>query len=365
MTPPGSGKPRLFLLGDARQVHLSRWAAYFDEAGYDILTFTLEEPHTEYPGRVHRARVPEALPHAARYPLAARSASRLVHAFDPHVVNAHFVPNYGVIASLVGREPWVMSAWGSDIMTDPDKSAFHMWRTRRVLSRAAHVTSDAEVMSERLRRLGVAPGKILTFPFGVDVGRFHPAAAPIEEGPRIISNRKLEAVYSVSTIIDAFTGIREALPHASLTVAGDGSQRTVLMRRAARSIATAAVTFVGDVDHTRVPVLLRENNVYVSTALSDTTSVSLLEAMACGLFPVVTDIPANREWVTNGENGALVPPAEPMRLAMAVIDAWRDPALRERARRINVEIVRERAEWRRSMHGVHELFDALAAARAA
>ena len=354
-------KRRLFLLGDARQVHLRRWAWYFDAAGYDVLTLTLEEPDGQYPGAIRALSVPSFLPDAVRYPLAAPHARRMVARFAPHVVNAHFVPNYGVIASLIGRSPWVLSTWGSDIMTDPDKSPFHMWRTRHVLARADHVTSDAAVMTERLEEFGVDPARILTFPYGVDTGTFfHTATSEhLAGGPRIVTNRKLEPVYSVSTVIDAFAAIREAFPEATLTVAGDGTLRTDLMRRAQQSVGGAGITFVGAVDHERMPTLLRENHIYVSCSLSDTTSVSLLEAMACGLYPVVSDIPANREWITHGENGTLVPVRQPMSLAMAVLDAWRDPEQIARAREINRTLIEERATWSRTMQPVHELFDSL------
>jgi glycosyltransferase involved in cell wall biosynthesis len=355
-----SDRRRLFLMGDARQVHLLRWARYFDDAGYEVLTFSLEEPDGEYPGRVRMLSVPGVLPDALRYPLSAPVAARLAARFDPHVVNAHFTPNYGVIATLIGRSPWVLSTWGSDIMTAPDRSPFHMWRTRRVLASASYVTSDAAVMTERLQDLGVPEDHILTFPYGVDPQLFHPAEHPAGNGPRIVSNRKLEAVYSIETVIDAFSAVHEAFPAATLTVAGDGSQRIELMRRSRKSVGSAAVTFVGAVDHDRMPTLLRDNDLYVSTSLSDTTSVSLLEAMACGLFPVVSDIPANREWITPGENGVLVPVGSPMKLAAALIEAWRDRELVARARRINQTLVRERATWSESMRPVHELFDTLA-----
>jgi len=73
----------------------------------------------------------------------------------------------------------------------------------------------------------------------------------------------------------------------------------------------------------------------------------------------VTDIPANREWITDGENGRLVPPGEATKLAVAVIDAWRDSELRMRASARNREIIAARGRWTESMKAVHELFDRL------
>ena len=114
-----------------------------------------------------------------------------------------------------------------------------------------------------------------------------------------------------------------------------------------------------------MPALLREHHVYVSTSPHDTTSVSLLEAMACGLFPVVTDIPANREWIVDGENGRLVPAGQATRLAVTLIDSWRDSGLRERARRHNLELIASRGRWEDSMRPACDLFDALAKRTAA
>jgi glycosyltransferase involved in cell wall biosynthesis len=352
----------MLLLGDARQVHLRRWAEYFAQHGYRVLTISLE-PGDGFPGEFRRIHVSDALPDAVRYPLAAATVRRIADTFRPDVVSAHFLPNYGMIAALVWRgRPWVLSTWGSDIMTDPGKSGFHRWRVGFVLRRAPWVTSDADVMTERIREFGVPAERILTFPYGVDVAAFHPAGHAGANGPRIITNRKLESVYSVETVIDAFAAVREALPDATLTVAGEGSARADLHQRAERSPAAGAIMFVGAVEHARMPALLQAHHVYVSAARSDTTSVSLLEAMACGLFPVSTDIPANREWITDGHNGRLVAPDQATKLAVAIIDSWRDTELRERARRINLDTIERRGRWEETMRPVRELFDRLAAA---
>jgi glycosyltransferase involved in cell wall biosynthesis len=352
----------MLLMGDARQVHLRRWAEYFLAAGYDVLTVSLE-PGDAFPGAFHRIRVGTWLPDAARYPLAALRLQRILQEYTPDVVSAHFLPNYGLMAALVCRGPWVLSTWGSDVMTDPDKSPFHRWRTRFVLKRAPFVTSDARVLTERIMAYGVPEERIREFPYGVDTARFHTAAAPAS-GPRILTNRKLETLYSIQTAIDAMTGVREALPDATLTVAGDGARRAELERHAAASAASDAIAFAGPIAHADMPTLLTDHHIYLSTARSDTTSVSLLEAMACGLFPIVTDIPANREWITDGENGRLFPPGDAHRLGMTIVDSWRDEALRLRAHQTNLRIIHERGRWDNAMLPARQLFEMLVTDRA-
>jgi len=350
----------MLLLGDARQVHLRRWGAFFSAHGYDVLTVSLEHA-VAFPTRFIHVTIPRLLPDAVRYPLACIRLNSIIRDFRPGVVSAHFVPNYGMMAALAFRGPWVLSAWGSDIMSVPEKSSFHRWRTRFVLDRAPWVTSDAHVLTEKIRSLGFPADHILTFPYGVDTDAFAPGQPPSQPGPLILSNRKLEALYRVDVVIDALSAVREALPDSILTVAGDGSEKTRLVERAGTSAGAARIRFIGDVAHERMPALLREHHIYVSTSPADTTSVSLLEAMAVGLFPVVTDIPANREWITEGENGRLVPPGEATKLAVAIIDAWRDAGLRERARERNARIISTRGRWAESMQPVYELFERLCA----
>jgi glycosyltransferase involved in cell wall biosynthesis len=115
------------------------------------------------------------------------------------------------------------------------------------------------------------------------------------------------------------------------------------------------------IPHARMAPTLAGAQVYVSTSLSDSTSVSLLEAMAAGAFPVVTDIEANREWIEDGRNGFLVPVDDPAVLASRIIAALADPELRRRARAHNLELVRRRASWRANMDAIERLFRRLVA----
>ena len=140
-------KRRILLLGDARQVHLRRWGSHLLDNGYDVLTASLE-PVDGMAGAKERISVPGLVPHFLRYPMAVPRVRRMIHRFRPAIINAHFLPNYGIMAALCGFTPWVLSTWGSDIMLLPTRSALHMRRTRFVISKATHITSDAEVMSE-------------------------------------------------------------------------------------------------------------------------------------------------------------------------------------------------------------------------
>jgi glycosyltransferase involved in cell wall biosynthesis len=350
-------KKRILLLGDAAQVHLIRWEAYLRENGYDMLTLSLE-PTDGIAGPHRRLHVASLWPDLLRYPMAVPAVRRMARDFQPDLVNAHFLPNYGVIADIAGFRPWVLSTWGSDVMVLPHRTPFHMLRTRRVIRRASAITADARVMTERLVELGAPRDRITTFPMGVDRRAFHPAR-DVGRGDslRILSNRKLEDVYDVASVVAAIPRVLQSEPRAVLTIAGEGRRAGSL--HASASGLPAAIRFIGNVTHAAMPELLRQNHIYVSMALSDTTSVSLLEAMACGVFPVVGDLPANREWIEHGRNGFVVPLRDAARLGDAMVEAWRNPDLRKSAAEYNARIIADRADWHENMSVLRRLFDRL------
>jgi glycosyltransferase involved in cell wall biosynthesis len=108
-----------------------------------------------------------------------------------------------------------------------------------------------------------------------------------------------------------------------------------------------------------MPNLLAKTDIYVSTSLYDGTSVSLLEALASGAFPVVTDIPSNREWITDGDNGFLVPIDEAGILASRILDAIRNRDFLEKSQSDNLLIVERKAFWPTNIKKLEEIYSSL------
>jgi glycosyltransferase involved in cell wall biosynthesis len=105
--------------------------------------------------------------------------------------------------------------------------------------------------------------------------------------------------------------------------------------------------------------LFREAAVAVSPSIHDGTPNTLLEAMACGCFPVVGDLESLREWIKPGINGFLINPGDPTALAQSVIKAIDQPSLRLKARDHNQILISERAEYRTTMKKAGEFYKSL------
>jgi glycosyltransferase involved in cell wall biosynthesis len=320
---------RILLLAHAPSVHTRRWALGLAKRGHEIRLLSAHgarggPPH---PARVIGWRLPVP---ALRYASAAGAVRQEISSFLPDVVVAHFLPNYGFLAALANASPMFLVCWGSDLLRNATRTPFHRARARWTLRRADRIHVDARVLRDAAVRLGADPERVWTRPWGIDVDAFAAegtwAARRAPGGPlRVLWARQLEPVYDPSTFIRALGLLsRKGIPFRA-TMAGTGPLLPALRSLALEEGVADATTFAGWVDEPGLPALYRDHDAYVSLSRSDSTSQSLLEAMAAGLVPIVTDIEGNREWVRHRQEGLLVPVADPEAVASALAETARHP----------------------------------------
>jgi glycosyltransferase involved in cell wall biosynthesis len=234
-------------------------------------------------------------------------------------------------------------------------------RTRYVLRHADLVLADAANLAAAALALGAAPAKVHMIPWGVDLALLRPAAE--RERGLIVSVRMHEPVYDLGTILQAVKPVLERDPRAHLVVTGDGSLRAGLERQAAALLPAGRWRFVGRLAPGELAALLARAEVYLSASLSDSTSVSLLEAMAAGSVPVVSDIEGNREWVADGDGARLFPCGDAAALTIAIERVLGDAEWAAVARARNRRVVEERADRELNLGRIETLFAELAGVR--
>jgi len=255
----------------------------------------------------------------------------------------------GVGVAFLSRKPLMVTIHGSDFRLAMDESSFLKRIFLYVCKKANHLHCVSEGMKRELDKLGINRGRISAFPMGIEtdfLNKEEVQRAGFDNRPTtILSNRNLLPIYNVSLLIRAIPLVLREESKVKFFVAGDGPEREGLEREAKNLSIGDFVQFLGRIPHDAMLNLLSQTDIYVSTSLCDGTSVSLLEALGSGAFPVVTDIPSNREWISDGENGFLVPTDEERILAMRIIDAIRNRSLAEKARQKNLRLVTEKVLW--------------------
>ncbi|MED5619484.1 glycosyltransferase [Ideonella sp. BN130291] len=302
---------RLVLIGDGDSVHLLKWARAL-------------APRVELWAASSRGFLPgfdAVLPAERRLALNSQpnfeggnaallrclpALARWLRRVQPDWLHAHYLTSHGTLAWLSRsvfrvRGRIAGSAWGSDILVAPEQSAVLRWLTRRVLAACAVTTSDSQYMGQRMKALGAA--EVMLLPFGLEAMPPRPQA---KDDMLFFANRGLEAIYAPQRVLAVFAKVAAQWPQARLVVANDGSLRGELEHQVQAGGLAERVQFTGRLDAAAQAAYYGSARWYLSLPVSDAVSVSLLEAMAHGCVPLLSDLPANRELVRDGDNGLVL-----------------------------------------------------------
>lgn len=288
---------RLAFIADPNSIHTRRWLGWFVRRGHDVHLVdpfdTSIDPGFDDRIEVHRVSLPSGPPLAGLL-CRRRALRRAIDGIGPDVLHAHFVRRFGWQAALSGIRPLVVSPWGSDLLRVRRSSVRTRWWNRFALRSADLVTVSSEGMRAAAIRAGARPGRVRLVHHGVDTARFTPSDGPRDGPPRILSIRAIAPLYHHATVVEAVARLADdgLRPELVLTRMGDAEQLQEL-ETIARSRGVANQLRILDiVEHDALPDLYRSGDVLVSIPETDSFPVTLLEAMACGLPAVVSDLPA-------------------------------------------------------------------------
>jgi glycosyltransferase involved in cell wall biosynthesis len=279
---------------------------------------------------------------------------RVLARIQPDLVQAGPLQTAAFLVALSGFRPLLSMSWGYDLLFDAYRSPLWRWVTRYTLSHSALMLGDCKTIRQKAISFGMPPDRILAFPWGVDLHHFTPDSSSfnlkssITEKPstfNLLSARGWEPIYGVDVIARAFVQAAQKVPELRLVMLGNGSQAGLLRQVFSQGGVLDRVSFPGQVSYASLPRCYRSADLYLSASHSDGSSISLLEAMACAVPALVSNIPGNREWVQPGENGWWFPNGDAPALAQAILNAvaqrQRLPEMGMNARRT----VESRADW--------------------
>lgn len=219
------------------------------------------------------------------------AALRLIIKEKPDILHGNWIVPTGLIAAATGKltgRPVINSVRGMDYRIAENRLIKPLFKLAAWLSDIITVVSESMKSNKAL-----AGAEVISS--GVDDRFFEINSAP--DSKTVISTRSLEPIYDVETLIRAVPFVIERESGAKFIIIGGGSLDGHLQNLAAELGVSDSITFTGRIDNSEIPSYMEKSKIYVSTSLADGTSVSLLEALAAGLIPVVTDIDANKPFV--------------------------------------------------------------------
>ncbi|PZG88329.1 glycosyl transferase [Streptomyces sp. NTH33] len=218
-----------------------------------------------------------------------------------------------------------------------------------------------------LAGMGISPNRVSVVPCGVDAGHFHPGA-PAADAPaptrtqrhRLLACGRLVPRKGYDRAIRALTRI----PHTELLVAGGPPPGLLYTEPEAERLRELAeregvgdrVRLLGAVDPARMPALMRSADLVLCTPVYEPFGIVPLEAMACAVPVVATDVGGHRDSVADGRTGRLVAEGDPAAIAAAVRDLLGSDRLRRRYGAAGRERVLARFTWRRVADGAEQVY---------
>jgi glycosyltransferase involved in cell wall biosynthesis len=289
---------------------------------------------------------------------------RVLRRVQPDLIHAGPIQSAGLLAALSGFHPLVVMSWGSDLLLDAHKNGIYKWVTSYVLERCDVFLADCDAVKQQALAFGVPEGRTITFPWGVDLGHFSPGdggglreRAGWGDAFVLLHTRSWEPLYGVDVMAKAFVHAAQQRPELRLFMLGNGSMAAELRRIFMQGGVLERVRFVGQISQNDLPRYYRAADLYISASRSDGSSVSLMEALACGLPALVSDIPGNREWVTPGKEGWWFPDGDADALAQGILDAVdrkKDLKAMGAAAR---KLAEKRANWRQNVKQLQRAYE--------
>jgi glycosyltransferase involved in cell wall biosynthesis len=295
--------------------------------GLDVALVRTNEPHR--PAWIASLRGIRGLVHQIPY---RRALSRLTRQIDV----MHVMANSGwawrllaapaVAAGVAQGVPVVVNYRGGlarEFLSQSASSVIPMLR------RAAALVVPSRFLHELFAQHGLEAEVI---PNVVDLAMFTPRAAAPRPDRRthVVITRNLEALYGIDTALHAVALLRELLPDLRVSIAGSGPEREALERLSASLGLANVVRFTGRLETAEIANLYRDADLLLNPSRADNTPNSLLEAAACAVPIVTTNVGGVPYLVEHGRTAWLVPADSAGEMAEAMRRVLDDAELRQR-----------------------------------
>ena len=354
---------RICFISTGNFTHIGPYLDFFRQAGHDV-HFVCLSPSPERDVPTYNMGFGNKYSRTQgkwKYPLSMQRVRKLIRKINPDIIHAHYATSGGLAALVSGFHPAIVTVHGSDLINNV-KSPVWKYLLKKIFNYADCVNVVSHELEELALGLGIDKGKIEVLTLGIDTDKFAFVERPplVKTSPlKMICTRRFESVFDHITILKALAVLKDENIDFKMTFAGDGSFLCDIKKQAENLGLNDKVNFLGSINNDNLPELLAQNDIYLSASKWDGTSLSLLEAMACGLFPIVSDINANSAWIQNGVDGFLHRVANADSLANCIMKLFDSLEIIKKAALYNRQKVCEKADRQTNMKRLEAIYKKL------
>ena len=335
-------KKRILFFGETYRADAITWMNGLREFGdFEIVSWELKTSNNGFNRIIRLFELAKAI----------LTIKSIVKKFNPDMVIAERTTSYGYLAAISGLKPMAIAQQG---ITDlwPLNSPLYILKKRLqnyAFKKADLIHAWGNSMAEHMKESNVDMDKVMILPKGINLDFFQFNDASDGTLINAVVTRSLEPEYKHDLILKAFSIVKQKNIPFKLTIIGDGTELKKLKWLARELKIDNEVNFVGRINNNDIPKFLQQANFYISTPITEGVSASLFEAMASGCLPIVSDLPGNRSWIQQKENGILVTIENEIKLAEEIEWAFKNTDFTKKAIVENRKFVEENANYKINM----------------
>jgi len=250
------------------------------------------------------------------------------------IIHAHshlfFSTNVCVLARLLHSAPLIITNHGLISASAPAwlNSFYKHFVSRTTFHIADHIICYTDIERKNIERLGIDQRKISVIHNGVDTTLFAPLASKKNaDKKQILWVGRYVTGKGVEYLIEAFSLVQKKIPGSHLVLVGDGPEKPLIENRIRNLHLHSSVTLIDYLDNEELPEIYKNSDVFVLPSLMEGVPRTILEAMACGVPVVTTNIP-HLVSIIDGA-GLVVPPKDPASLSNAIFTILENASLAE------------------------------------
>ncbi|WP_272899181.1 glycosyltransferase [Caldalkalibacillus salinus] len=361
---------KICFLASAHSIHTVRWVNAMAERGHEVHLITIhpaDENNIDSRVKIKKVSIPPPI----GYYLGFFQSRNYINKIKPDIINAHYASGYGTLARFVNYSPYLLSVWGSDVFKFPFKNSINLNLIKKNLESADQIASTSEIMKKQTLSLCEPNMPISVTPFGVDMQKFYSRKISNENNTNIITIgtvKSMEDIYGIKLIIEGtyklikllkLNNQDEIASNIRLLLVGGGSKIDEYKSLADELELSNITNFTGKVPYDMVPEYLNKLDIYVAPSISESFGVAIVEASACELPVVVSDVGGLPEVVQDGKTGFIVEKNNSTQIAEKLYQLIMDKNKRELFGKQGREFVLNNYDWDKSVDIMEELYRSL------
>lgn len=354
---------KICYLSDANSSHTKKWCNYFLNKGYEVSVISLNYGSIDgvkvysFDLNVNKLKNKGAI-NKIHYLYFVNKIKKIVKEINPDILHAHYASSYGLLGSLVNFSPYIISVWGADVYDFPKDNIINELVIKYNLRKADYIFSTSECMAKETRKY--VDKDIFVTPFGVDINKFKKIKNTNKDNFIIGTVKTLEDKYGIDYLIKGFALFKKKYEYdkMELHIAGKGSKLEAYKNLCSNLNIKNDVKFLGFLNEEKVVETLNSFDIAVFPSILDSESfgVAAVEAQACGVPVIISDIPGLCEATVPNKTSIVVHRKKPEEICDALESLYLSKEKRSLLGNNGMEFVKEKYDLNKNFGYVEDLY---------